>query len=306
MVKRFFFLIILTLIILIAPVVASETYPFAPDGYQDFITGLEAPYIGQTAYYSTQELSYGGWNFYNEVEYGITSFRIWANSGESGNFTIYRYDNTSVNGWWVVTTISPFQYLVIFDLDGTTKVQYTIGLVGSVQIYGAALKETATNQTGLYLFYYTEGTGSSGVFKAMDFYEAPISGLSYTKNNANRIDIVYHTVDVAATGGGTTFWETVIGALNNTISFVVGFFLIIIGFFALLKFIFVDNFLLTISFYFLGTLALATASSQDAFTALKTWWEYQRKFFDFMVAMINGLISIAYYIKNTIPGLKWL
>lgn len=59
-----------------------------------------------------------------------------------------------------------------------------------------------------------------------------------------------------------------------------------------LKFLFVDNLMLTVSLYFSGTMAYAMLSTRNIFIFYKVWFRQQRAFFEFIVIMASTVISI--------------
>ena len=59
-----------------------------------------------------------------------------------------------------------------------------------------------------------------------------------------------------------------------------------------LKFLFVDNLMLTVSLYFSGTMAYAMLSTRNIFVFYKVWFRQQKAFFEFMVNMASGVVSI--------------
>ena len=59
-----------------------------------------------------------------------------------------------------------------------------------------------------------------------------------------------------------------------------------------LKFLFVDNLMLTVSLYFSGSMAYAMLTTRNIFVFYKVWFRQQKAFFEFMVNMASGVVSI--------------
>ena len=59
-----------------------------------------------------------------------------------------------------------------------------------------------------------------------------------------------------------------------------------------LKFLFVDNLMLTVSLYVSGTMAYAILSTRNIFVFYKVWFRQQKEFFEFMVNMASAVVSI--------------
>lgn len=65
-----------------------------------------------------------------------------------------------------------------------------------------------------------------------------------------------------------------------------------------LKFFFIDNLLLIVALYIGMTGAMAFGKTKDVFKALKQFFNYQKKLFEFIISMWNVLIQVASYIRG--------
>jgi len=234
------------------------------------------------------------------------------------NFTLWYGNGTTVSGWMAYRNSTdcvdwyPYtnfcQYSGV-SIGGDDKGYSYRGYqeAGRVNIVGYA--RNWTSDTG-----YTTGfmVYDALRFSTKDMSYYPVSSISdnviykFQLTSSKPVAVAYYTNTRENVGKASTL--TPIEAGNEWISLahkysgsVLAF---IAGLFWVLKFLFIDNLLLIIALYLMIPLAVALCTSRNIFQAIGRYFQYQKKFIDFIISLWSALWSILNYLVQIF--VKWL
>ena len=287
---------------IVSPVCAGNN-TYTPRGDLDFLKTT-----------TRETFSYGTSYSYSAYSIGdrISRIQFTVDTGQRVDFTLYYGGNLTVTGSAEnsITSIGLCGFVPcpmttsIITLNGVSK-SYTYGDIQPLfdfDIAGYGINNT-NQQTG-FLAYdvgygFTSGLSSQSNDLAVFFPVSNIAGNLITRVDLNGTQTftVYidhgPAKDVAAIVS-TGLAETV----NEWVSFIIqiGGFLkdFLISLFIWLRFLFVDNLMLTIALYISVTMAYSAASSKNIFQFYQKFFKFQRSMFDFMISMwhaVFGLVS---------------
>jgi hypothetical protein len=297
---------------IVSPVLAGNN-TYTPRGNLDF-------------WKSTTRESFTGGSSYSYDAYSIgdriSLIQFTVDTGQRVDFTLYYGGNKTVSGSAEnsVTSIGLCGFLpcpmttATVTLNGISK-SYTYGDIQPLfdfDIAGYGVDNT-NQQTGFLVYDGQYGSSSSLSSQSNDlavFFPVNNTGA----NLITRVDIsgsqtfslwIDHgkAKDVAAVVS-TGMLETV----NAWLSFIYGVtgFLkdFLIGLFTWLKFLFIDNLMLTIALYLGVSMAYSAVSSKDIFTFYKKFFKFQQSMFKFMVDIWNTIFGLVSSIVGAL-GSAW-
>lgn len=215
-------------------------------------------------------------------------------------FTLFYGNNTEVAGSIESHRLGILNERVstTLTLGGITSVYNYVNInpFYEVDIAGYAKVTNDTSTTGFLLYSYGYGTLDNN--NAAFF---PVTSLS--QNTIYRIDadctqpfsseIVIGTHEAVAGAVGTSVFDVIMdyinfGILISTVVLTTGFTL-----FAWFKFFFVDNIGMTIALYLTVTMVFAARAARgDMQKFLRQWFKDQVGFFQFIIGLINSLVTI--------------
>jgi len=131
---------------------------------------------------------------------------------------------------------------------------------------------------------YIPNEGASVVVK-----NYPIVRYRITSNQPVVVDARLIPITVATANANSFEDSNLISLLTSYISLIVMVFSSLIYW---IKFIFVDNLVLSVSLYVAGSMAYAINTSRDIFSFYKTWFRQQRALFEFMAAAFATTFQI--------------
>ena len=232
-------------------------------------------------------------------------------TGTTVNFTLWYGNGATVTGWMVYTNDGFFQQHSEVAIDSDISGYNYIGLqeIGRIDIVGYARNWTSNTQytTGFIVYDSVFGVSER---RAMAYY--PVAALSdnviykFQLTSSKPVAVAYYTNTRENVGKASTL--TPIEAGNEWISLALKYsgsvLAFIAGLFWVLKFLFIDNLLLIIALYLMIPLAVALCTSRDIFQAIGRYFQYQKKFIDFIISLWSALWSILNYLVQIF--VKWL
>ena len=219
------------------------------------------------------------------------SYTLYHSNGSTVTGSVQFVDSASVFGWGYATSY--------IDLGGLTS-SYTFLTnmgIGRIYLYGYAKNETSTDiwQNGFVVagttagittfdndvvFYPVTGTGDGVIYRVTFTASQPVACAVYTNSRSAVVaatsktipDIVWEWINFGISIAGTVY----------TIA--------LMGFSGLLFLL--ENWYLILALYIGLTGAIAFNQSKDIFSALRTFFRYQRSVYEFFLNMWHSLISL--------------
>lgn len=237
--------------------------------------------------------------------------------GGSSNFTIYQGD-TSYSGWIAASSSGTLliDRSLSLSLNGTTWVHEWTEIAGVNYddwrtVFFIGFSE-ADHTPGLGI---ESGVNTGGVFiEIPDIVDNPPYAVEFSSPDAEGMDLAlnlvsntyYHTqagdreedldkdIGEYEIGVLTDLIDGIVGypVMARTVQMVGMFFDLVYLIAHVLWFLFVEHFVITITTYEVITLAVAINKSRDIFQAIERFIEYNRKLGDFLIRMIQRIISI--------------
>lgn len=214
------------------------------------------------------------------------------------NFTLYYGANSTVEGSAsnnIVSILPPITQSIV-TLNGVSKSYDYIDIQPLFDFYFTGYaRGSETNVTGFLV--YSAGYGGFDNDLAV-FYQVN----NIAVNTIYRVDIsgpqtftitIRHApAESVSEGTG----KNVLDVINEWVQFAISLGSTLIGFlvgsFYWIKFIFVDNLLLTIALYFSVSMAVAATRSRDIFQFYRRFLGDQRKLFEFILYLWQALINL--------------
>jgi hypothetical protein len=237
------------------------------------------------------------------------------------NFTLYYGSSSTVSGWanYRVNTILVNSFSEV-SLGGNTYSEVFIDPLISgysttkhIQFTSYARNDTTTvDESGFAVYAQGYGIFSSELafFPVADLPSNLIYRVDIIANQPISITVDTARADILAAYASSTVAESrgrgVEGVVTSIVEFVGMVAGIISGLLYWMKVIFVDNFVLTMVMYFMGTLAVAMNTSKNIFQAFGKFFKWQVMLFNFVISAFKSMIEMAISIKQFIPGLKYL
>ena len=211
-----------------------------------------------------------------------------AQPGTSGTILLTLEDGTTVSGSYTYTGFVP----IVADMElgsDTGTYSYFIALPvplaisvwnGDNSTYGREIKMGYGQNRGIWNDVLVVSTSTSPTVR----YDITSTGLITVTPEI--IDRATATKRLAA---GDPFEGSVLDQFFEQFETLTSIFFSIAWW---LKFLFVDNLMLTVSLYVSGTMAYAILSTRNIFVFYKVWFRQQRAFMEFMVNTASAAVSI--------------
>lgn len=227
-------------------------------------------------------------------------------TGTSVNFTLWYGSGKTVTGWMQYTQSSSCDdFISFFDsycqysgvAIGSDAQGYNyrgVQEIGRMDIVGYGRNDTS-NQTGFLVYDTVVGVWQGQI---MSFYavsnpqDMVIYKFQITSNNP--VDITYYTNTRQNVLNAAT--KTIFDVGSEWVNFALSIGSTLLGFvlmsFAVIKFFFIDNFLLVIALWISVTMAYSAISTRNIFQFYTKFFRYQKSLYYFMIELWNYLIQI--------------
>jgi len=225
------------------------------------------------------------------------------------NFTLFYGNASTVSGWMVYTNDGFFtQYSeVAIGGDAQGYSYWGIEEAGRIDIIGYARNYTTETEytsgimvydalrvwTDHMAYYPVSGSSLIAIYKFEYTSTRPVVVNYYTNTRAN-VEKAARTTLLEA---GNEWISLALKYSGSVLAFIAGLFWV-------LKFLFIDNLLLIIALYLMIPLAVALCTSRNIFQAIGRYFQYQKKFIDFIISLWSALWSILNYLVQIF--VKWL
>jgi len=239
------------------------------------------------------------------------------------NFTLYYGSSSSVSGWAIYRVNTPLinsfsEVSLGAGSGGTTYQEIFIdplitgySTTKHIQFTSYARNDTTTvDESGFAIYAQGYGlySGELAYFPVSDLPSNMIYRIDFTADQPISFTIDTARADVLARYVTSTVGEQRDAGLVGAVTGLYDFGMMVVGVvFSLLywlKFIFVDNLVLTVVMYFAGTLAIAMNTSGNFFKRLERFFRYQVKLFNFVSTAFKVLLDMIVSVKSLIPFLK--
>lgn len=213
--------------------------------------------------------------------------------GTSGTITFTQANGDTVSGSWSYTGLVPSTFTAELGSSGSKSFSYVVPLNavfgiwnGENTTYDRQLKFGFGQARGVW-----NGVGSTTIDRAV------ITGYTISADQQVTIqrELIPRSSAVAALS--ETDDGNLVTLLENYAPLVVSIFT---SLFYWLKFLFVDNLIVTVLLYMTGTLAYAVNSSRNIFQVYKTWFKQQRALFEFAAQGFNTVFQIITQVASII------
>lgn len=220
-------------------------------------------------------------------------------TGTTVDFTLTYGNGDTVSGWMKYIDNGFYQQTSEVSIGGVTSTYDYVGVsqVGRIDVVGYARNYSSdTDYTSGFLVYDT--VFGLTQFNAMAFYEVPdISSnviYKFELTSDQPVSVTYYSDTLATVSEYAN--KSPIELLNEWIAFAVSIGAFIYGvalaLFTWLKFFFVDNLVMTVSLYLALTMAYSFGRAKNMEQGLRKFFNFQRKFFEFIISLWNYLIQI--------------
>ena len=240
------------------------------------VCALVAPALANTVSYQAPD---------DKAVWGIDFDAPW---GSSGTILLTLEDGSTVSGTYSYTGLFPASADVVFggesssmDYYVTTPVNLQMAIWnGDNSTYGREIKMGYGQFRGVW----------NNVIK-VPISKSPTVG--YTITSSGTITVLPELIDRATAtqrlAAGDPYEGSILDQFFEQFSTLTSIFFSAAWW---LKFLFVDNLMLTVSLYFSGSMAYAMLTTRNIFVFYKVWFRQQKAFFEFMVNMASGVVSI--------------
>jgi len=237
------------------------------------------------------------------------------------NFTLYYGSGSVVSGWAIYRVNTPLvnSYTeVAIDTSVYSKVfmdplisGYSITRVVKFSSY--ARNDSATDESGFAVYAQGYGIWNSEIayFPVVDLPNNLIYRVDFTSDQPISFTVDTARADVLASHVSTTVAEEqqgVIGLVGSRIASLYDFGMmikdVVLSLLYWLKLIFVDNLVLTVCLYFMGTMAYCANTSRNIFEFYRKFFGFQRSMFEFIASAFKMLLDMIVSVKSLIPFLK--
>jgi len=234
------------------------------------------------------------------------------------NFTVYYGSTSTVDGWAIYRVNTPLinSYSEVnLGGNGYNEVFIDPLITGysttkHIQFTSYARNDSATDESGFAI--YAQGFGLYS--EEIAYYPVP----NLPGNMIYRVDFtsdqpITVTVDTARAGVlaqyvsstvGESRDEGVIGVVTGVYDFGMMIVGVVFSLLYWLKFIFIDNLVLTVCLYFAGTMAYCSLTARNVFEFYRKFFGLQRSIFEFVANAFYLLIQMVVAVKSLIPFLK--
>lgn len=220
-------------------------------------------------------------------------------TGTTVDFTLTYGNGDTVSGWMKYIDNGFYQQTSEVSIGGDTSTFDYVGVsqVGRIDVVGYARNYTNdTAYTTGFLVYDT--VFGLTQFNAMAFYEVPdVSSnviYKFELTSDQPVSVTYYSDDLATVAEYAN--KSPIELINEWVAFAVsiGAFVygVVLALFTWLKFFFVDNLVMTVALYLALTMAYSFGNAKNMQTGLKNFFNFQRKFFEFILSLWNYLVQI--------------
>lgn len=222
--------------------------------------------------------------------------------GTTATFTITQSNNATTSGSisYQSTSFTTNEATLILDGNSKTITYNVVPFTAAplfVDIWNA---DNSTKGTRLLKMGYGQIDGYYNDFSTAEIEKYGITQFSLSANSQIEIDYELVTATEAnarLTAGDEQTW---IDAIQEYLPMLWGIFT---GLMYWLKFLFVDNLVVTIVLYLTGTMAYAANTSRNIFLFYKTWFRQQTAMFNFIAHGFATTVSIITQVLSVVGGL---
>ena len=206
--------------------------------------------------------------------------------GTTGTITLTQANGDTVSGSWsYVAGLPASEFTASVGSSGDRSFQYIVPLN---TIFGIWNGENTTYDREI-KFGIGQTRGIWNAVGSTTIDRAVITGYTITADQQITIDRELISRSSAAAALAETNDGNLVTLLENYGPLVVSIFTSLIYW---LKFLFVDNLIVTVLLYMTGTLAYAANSSRNIFQVYKTWFKQQKALFEFASQGFNTVFQI--------------
>lgn len=301
---RKYFLLLLLALVLVSCVSAVPTQ--YPEGY-DLIGDYSPSDEGFEMYFGEDTLAYGV-DFSTDHDRIVTQTDFWQPQGSTVQFQLKTYNGNIYSGESTLVStgiVGFYNHTVTFNGVSHSESLFLFPYVqNTAHIYVMPFLNVSTNNTEIVVI---ESIFLTKFYSSVvaDVFSDPIAGAMFSSDLPMNIAINTMEFSEYYAGERQGAIEQIGGIVWNLIIYIQIFVGIVLEMAYWIAFL-IYNLPMIVALCEVGTLAIATCTSSNIFTAIKRWWAWNSAFIKFFQDFIGWTVNLVYNIKNSIPILRWL
>lgn len=208
--------------------------------------------------------------------------------GSTGTILLYLEDGSTVSGSWSYTGHFPTTAEVELGDDSST---YSYWIPVPTSLKTSIWNGDNSSYAREIKFGYGQNRGLWNDVLVTSISRSPTIG--YQISSSATIEVENELKDredaQAQLSAGDPYEGSILDILFEQLDTIMAIFYSTIWW---MKFLFVDNLMLTVSLYFSGSMAYAMLTSRNIFVFYKVWFRQQRALFEFIVNMSSQILSL--------------